>query len=394
MNFKPSLEEKKNFKKVTTAFLKKIKLKGAILGGSGAKDTWLSGGHDVDIFVRFDYKKYKDKSDKISDLLHKVLKKSFPKVKRLHGSRDYFQINYEGFDFEIVPIIKISKAEKALNITDISPLHAIWVNKRVKKKEEVLLIKQFCKAQRIYGAESHITGFSGYVLEILIGHYKTFEKLLKASLKWKTKEVIDPEKHYPKKDALFHLNKSKQLSPLIIIDPVDSSRNAAAALSEEKFNLFRKRAKEYLKSKSERFFVKKEIDLSKFNLVFEVTPKSGKRDVVGVKLLKCFGHISKKLEPFGVKKSAWDWIVQSRAVMCFDLKKKKLEDYELRKGPPLKLKEFVKDFKKKNKKTFVKSNRVWAKVKVKHPKLDNFVKNLLKDKYVKEKVRKIERRRP
>src|SRR3989339_2186170 len=86
--------------------------KKANLGGSGAKGTWLKT-FDADIFVLFDYKKYKDKSDKLSDILEKILRKKFKKIIRLHGSRDYFQIKQGDFTFEIVPILKIRKAEQA-----------------------------------------------------------------------------------------------------------------------------------------------------------------------------------------------------------------------------------------------------------------------------------------
>ena len=47
----------------------------AILGGSSAKDTWLSKSKDVDIFVQFSYQKYNDKSQEISKILEKVIKK-------------------------------------------------------------------------------------------------------------------------------------------------------------------------------------------------------------------------------------------------------------------------------------------------------------------------------
>ena len=48
----------------------------AVLGGSGAKGTFLKT-FDVDIFVKFNYDKFKDKSDKLSEILEKFLKKSF-----------------------------------------------------------------------------------------------------------------------------------------------------------------------------------------------------------------------------------------------------------------------------------------------------------------------------
>ena len=103
---KPTKKEEADFKRVTTSFLKKLnaKLKDAkaIIGGSGAKGTWLKGAHDVDIFVVFNYKKFSTKSSELSDILDPVMKKCFPKHKRVHGSRDYFQITYQNFDFEVV----------------------------------------------------------------------------------------------------------------------------------------------------------------------------------------------------------------------------------------------------------------------------------------------------
>jgi len=404
MMINPGKEERTNFNKITTEFLEKLnaKLKDAkvILGGSGAKDTWLSGNHDIDLFVQYDYKKYSSESEHLSELLEKTLKKTFPKVEinKLHGSRDYFQLTYKKLNFEVVPIIKISKSEDALNITDISPLHAIWVNKNTKdKKDDIRLVKQLCRANKLYGAESYISGFSGYILEILIAHYGSFEKLLKASEKWKDKEVVDPEKHYKNKAmVMFNLNTSKLQSPLIIVDPVDQNRNAAAALSLEKFMLFKKVAKSYLKKPSATFFTKKEIDLEqlnkeKGNLVYvKVIPLEGKGDVVGVKLLKAFEFLEKEFKPFGVKKSDWDWDREKKAVFYYILEKDKLPDYDLRKGPPLKLEDFVKDFKKKNKDTFVKEGKLYAKIKVEYPLLKDFVNDLIKQKYFKEKVKKIE----
>src|SRR3989344_6507213 len=250
----PSKEERAQFSKTINSFLQKLnaQLKDgkALLGGSGSKDTWLAGSKDADIFIQFDFNKYASKSDQLSEVLEKHLKKAFPKLKieRFHGSRDYFNVQYENITFEVIPILKIKKSEEAVNITDISPLHSIWVNKHtVNMKDDIRLAKKFCWAYGLYGAESYIRGFSGYVIEILIAYYGSFGKLLQASLKWKEKDLVDPEKYYPKKDVQYHLNKSKLQSPLIVIDPVDKRRNAAAALNVEKFNLFKKIAKEYLK---------------------------------------------------------------------------------------------------------------------------------------------------
>ncbi len=102
----------------------------AIIGGSVAKNTWLINNQEVDVFVQFDYVKYKAKSSTLSDILEEVLKQTFKeKIDRVHGSRDYFQIKLNKITFEFVPILKIKDASQAINITDVSPLHAGWVMK-------------------------------------------------------------------------------------------------------------------------------------------------------------------------------------------------------------------------------------------------------------------------
>ena len=160
---KPSKQEEKEVNEKTREIileLNKLKLN-AVLGGSVAKGTWLRGNHDFDIFIKF--KKGKDISKKVE----KKLKKKF-KVIKVHGSRDYFRIKRDNFTFEIVPILDIRKASEAENITDVSPLHTKWVQKHKKYIDEIRLAKAFARAQKVYGAESYIRGFSGYVLEILL----------------------------------------------------------------------------------------------------------------------------------------------------------------------------------------------------------------------------------
>ena len=403
---KPIKTQEKRFKRVAEEFLKKLnaKLKNAhaILGGSGAKGTWLSGNHDIDIFVLFPLQKYRKESFRLSDLLEPSLRKAFPKQKigRLHGSRDYFQLQYQNYAFEVMPILKISKANQAVNITDVSPLHTRWVNAQAKKiKDDILLAKQFCKAQRLYGAESYIAGFSGYVLEILTVASGSFEKLLKAAQRWEIKEVIDVARHYPKKNVFFELNKSKLRSPLIVIDPVDPKRNAAAALSVEKFLQFKKVAREFLRKPAVSFFsrealslqhLKKRAEKEKANLVFlSLAPLCGKEDVVGMKLLKVYDFLKKRLSPFSLQESGWDWDAGEEARFYFFLKKKMLPAVEERQGPPVEMKEGVAAFKKKYQKTFIREGRIMATMAFPHPDINSFVAEALKDSYVQERVQRI-----
>ena len=368
--------------------LKKIKAT-AVAGGSIAKGTFLKNDHDVDIFVKFDYScRNKD----ISKLLGNILKKLKPEL--VHGSRDYYQIKNK-LTYEIIPVLDIKKPEMAVNVTDMSPLHVSWVRKFPQYLKDIRLAKQFCKSIKVYGAESYIKGFSGHVLDILVINYKGFLNLLKNSQKWKRYTVIDFYNAH-KGNALRNLNRSK-ISPLIVIDPIQPKRNAAAALSEEKINVFKEAAGKFLEKPSETFFIKKEFTIDEikrkyknYKIIFlELILKEEKTDVSGAKLLKAFEHIKKhiKINDFNLVHSDWKW--DKEAIFYFVLKKEVLPMYVERVGPPLHEKEYVKNFKKKHKKTFIRKDRVYAKVKRRYRKVEELIKDLIKDGYIKEKVRKI-----
>src|SRR3989344_7745160 len=401
---KPTPDEQKRVSAATKKFITKLnavlKDAHAVLGGSGAKGTWLSGNHDLDIFVLYPRRTYAPQTSQLSELLEKSLTKAFPKQKlqRVHGSRDYFQLVFEGFNLEVVPILRIQKAEQAVNITDVSPLHTRWVRKQPAEiKDEILLAKQFCRAHDFYGAESYIGGFSGYVLEILVSYYGSFEKLLWAALKWKKNEVIDIEKKYPQKNALFHLNQSKIRSPLIVIDPVDKNRNAAAALTEEKWSRFQKKAQEYLKKPAAAFFEKKQITTEIWKTEvsarghhgawMDFTLHAGKEDVLGMKIVKVLDVIQKELAPFTVLSSNWIWDKSSKASLYVEVKTDRRPAEEIRIGPPLHLTEFVADFQKKNKKTYVKHDRVVATIRVAQTSLEENLKTILQKPYILEKIK-------
>ena len=115
------------------------------------------------------------------------------------------------------------------------------------------------------------------------------------------------------KNVFSEINKSKLTSPLIIIDPVQKDRNAAAALSYEKFDMLRKRAKEFLKNPSKNFFevkvlTEKDIKSHEKNIIILNTiPLKRKKDVAGAKFVKAFRFIQTRLELEGYKTINKDW---------------------------------------------------------------------------------------
>ena len=399
-SIKPDKNYEKEILEKANSIIKKINssLKDAkvVLGGSGAKGTWLKT-FDVDIFVKFNYEKFKGKSNQISDILEKSLKKHF-KIIKLHGSRDYFQIKQKDFTFEIIPILNIKKSGQAKNITDVSPLHSNFIKKHKKLANEIRLTKQFFKAAKVYGAESHIKGFSGYVCEILTIHYGSFLKLMKEITKWKEKSVIDVENYYKGKNVFMEVNKSKLVSPLIVIDPVQKDRNAAAALDKEKFGIIKSRAKEFLKKPSKEFFeiktlsekdLKKKAGKNKL-IILKAEPLKKKEDIAGAKMLKAFHFIENNIvsNAFEVIESDMVWNLKS-SLFYYILKNDALPNTLELSGPPLKIKPAVISFKKKHKNTFTKGKRIFAKEKRKFTKAKQLINSLIKKTNVKDNLIKI-----
>ncbi len=367
----PGKEERAGTLKLVNDFLKKLNASlkknkcdaKAVLGGSYAKDTWLKGDYDVDVFVQFALKR---KKDNLSNRLAKALKPW--KAERVHGSRDYFWVREKKFRFEIVPVLAIRKASDAENVTDFSPLHVQWANKNGKKyKNDIRLFKKFCKAQGVYGAESYIRGFSGHVADILVIYHKGFTQLLKAATQWKPKTIIDYYHHYDKK-ALFVLNKSKIQGPMIIVDPVQKDRNASAALAQDKYDALISAARKFLKKPSRESFVETEVDLGELAkkghlMQCCVKAPAGKEDVVGTKILLVFEYLKRYLEEFELAASGWRWNKDAQAEYWYVVKKRELPATRLRWGPPIEFKNAAADFRKKHKKTTVKDRRLVAEIK-------------------------------
>ncbi len=352
----PSKKELNAVEKVTKSVLNKInkqlkkdKIKAELMiGGSVAKGTFMPGATDIDCFLRFDYKTYSKKSNKISEIAEKIIKKCFSNVKRLHGSRDYFQIKAGKFVLEIVPVLKIKNIKEAKNITDISPMHVDWVHSKIKKNKnlasEIRLAKQFFKGSQIYGAESYIRGFSGHVIEVLTSHYGSLKELLENAQHWEDGHVIDTMTYYKNKsDAINNINRSK-ISPLIVIDPIQPDRNAAAALSKEKFLTSTFAAREFLKNPSIKFFKPayvtidelKGLEKKRWLVVLEAEPQSDKQDIAGAKLLKQFKYIQKhcKLNEFKILEDGWQWKGKGSALFWFYFDPKTLSPTFRHLGPP------------------------------------------------------------
>lgn len=384
----PSPKIKQMLEKVNSQ-IKKHNIKAtAEIGGSLAKGTNLARDYDVDIFIKFDLS-YEDQD--LSKLLAKILKPIKPTL--VHGSRDYFQKQAGKINFEFIPVLFIQGANQALNITDCSPLHTTWFVKKGKKvRDDVRLAKMFCKAAGVYGAESYIRGFSGHTMDILVVHYGGFEQLLKASLKWKEKIVVDPERAH-NGNALKILNRSKIEGPLIVIDPVDPYRNAASNVGREKFHKFIEHSRRFLNNPSEEFFEIKKLDVNQLKKKFpvflevKVITKKAKVDVAGSRILKVFETLQEELEEYSIIESGWYFDKESKGMLWFGVSHDKRKSEVTISGPPLSAKKHVANFKKKHKKTFTKSGRIYTTQRRRLLSIDKVALQILKKPYLKQRMK-------
>ena len=386
-------------KRVERAIKEELIAASIMIGGSTAKGTYLKGDHDVDVFVRFSTA-YDDAA--LAEHLDRILCRVFGKrVERVHGSRDYFHVLQGSFLFEFIPVLDIVSWQEARNVTDMSPLHVAYVTQHVVKRpylsQEIRLTKQFCKAAKMYGAESYIGGFSGHVVDLLNIHYGGFHELLRAAAAWPAKVIIDPEHRLG--NPLLELNDAKTFAPLVIVDPVQQDRNSAAALSKGAFELFKRKAKEYLDApvnQQELFFTVMPLERSHFAkehpasriITVSLVPLRGKKDVVGAKCLKVFEHCTNSLLAHGffINASTWEFST-SKTLLFFSFPTALLSVDEHLVGPPVHKTADVARFLAAHKMTFSKDGRVHAVERRKYRDPKKLLQAIIKERYVRDRVK-------
>ena len=358
--------------------IKKLKINAEVfVGGSFAKNTLIKKEiYDVDLFLRFD-QKYSEQE--IQSNFKKIffwfkIPKNQAKVKLIHGSRDYYQIllkKPKNICIEVIPTLKITKSYQARNVTDLSYFHVNYVKKQLKSRpelnDEILLMKAFCHGQKCYGAESYVSGFSGYVIELLVLHYGSFEKVLRELAGYSQRMIIDPAGYYKTvEEVIRSLNPSKIHSPIILIDPTFKERNVTSALSKDTFNRFKFAIKEFLKSPSIDFFINKPTDISEFKKmswdhegifsIFEIRTNKQAGDIAGTKLLKFSKFLNSEIsKSFDIIKMDFEYDNKKNAKIYYILKNKK---EIIITGPQIKYKEAVDNFKKVHPVWYIQNNHI------------------------------------
>jgi len=365
MKIRPTEEEKKQSQKLARAIINDINKEGyeAILVGSRARGTFISGERDLDIFVFFAKNTPRKELERQGLALGKrILRKHKPIVH--YAEHPYVKGKMNGITVEIVPCYKVKKT--IISSVDRTPLHNDYLMRKIKGKEdEILLLKKFLKAIDAYGADQRVHGFSGVLCEVLILHlhYGTFEKLIKDAAKWDKKTIIDIAKLCDKRQYL------KFPEPFVVIDPVDKNRNMAAAVSRTTLSRFILACRDFNEKKPEKsFFPKPKI----INLKTAIKGKNliivtfGKPDVIEEVLWSQLERLAAAMKKqmivngFEVYKTMHWTDEKKRCALVFELNSYTVSEKEKHKGPEVWDTENVKKFIEKNPEYWVSRSRLYA----------------------------------
>jgi tRNA nucleotidyltransferase (CCA-adding enzyme) len=329
-------EVSEEFKRYIASRIEEAGVRGEVaLVGSAARGTWLPDKIDIDLFIILSRDYPKEFINNLLSIIRKFLDKDNISYELRYAEHPYITAHYKGFDIDIVPCFKIAPGEAPITAADRSPLHHQYLLARLddERRLSVRLLKRFMRGIGVYGAEVRVEGFSGYLTELLVVRYGSFLDVLKAAARWRPyKTVIDIEGYYKPQEAL-----KKFKSPLVVVDPVDKNRNAAAAVSLTSMSTFILAAKMFLRRPSLSYFEPRRTPALAVPTIALVFPwPGGAPDAAWGRLKRIARALANKVEECGFKVLRWgvggEEGREARVVLL--LESYELPQWELHVGPP------------------------------------------------------------
>ncbi len=213
----------------------------ASVQGSIAKGTWIAGSTDVDLFLLCDPDTPADELEGLATQVGSAVLESWDKK---YAQHPYILGLFEGVQVDLVPAFRVRDASQRASAVDRTPLHTAWVKANLNDHQlgDVRLLKQWLKGVGAYGAETAVGGFSGYLCEVLVEWHASFDGVLS----WLVAGT--PRRHG------WIGEPPNEPGALLVADPVDASRNVAAAVTEDTFARAAHAARSYRESPSEVYF--------------------------------------------------------------------------------------------------------------------------------------------
>lgn len=221
------------------------------LEGSVAKNTWLRESPDIDIFMRVPASTPRESFGTTYLDIAKEATKDAKQMERF-AEHPYLEAIVNKTRVNIVPCYRVENGEWK-SATDRTPFHTDYIKPLLDERlcREIRLLKRFMKGTNVYGAEIKVGGLSGYLCELLVLFYGSFQKVLKASADWNPRTFIDPEGCFEGREKELRLIFEE---PLVIVDPVDKGRNAASAVRSERLEEFIAASRAFLNKPDLEYF--------------------------------------------------------------------------------------------------------------------------------------------
>jgi tRNA nucleotidyltransferase (CCA-adding enzyme) len=351
----PKIQERKKVEvlthkieqKITTTCLEEGVQAIVRVEGSVAKDTWLSGNPDIDIFMRMPTSIPRKN---LGEVGLRIARKAAGHVKQVErfAEHPFLEIFVDGYRVDIVPCFN-AKLGEWQSATDRTPYHTDYIKQHLSEEllGEVRLLKKFMQGIGVYGAEIKVGGFSGYLSELLVMRYGAFSKVVEAFARYNRRVVIDIEG--------FYANRENECSllfpePLVVVDPVDKGRNVASAVQPSRLYTFIAASRAFLKNPKAAFFypptpeilsaktLKRQLASRGSAIIFLVIGQVDVvADVLWGQLLRSKRSLRTLLElnDFRViKDDAWS-DEKTISVLAFELEQQALPNIEKHSGPPL-----------------------------------------------------------
>ncbi len=310
--------------------------------GSVAKDTWVRGREEVDVFVHFTPSAGRERLEStILSLGPRVIAGMGGRHWLRYASHPYVEGAVEGIRVNIVGCFKTEHG-RWISAVDRTHHHTEFVRSQItpQLRRDIRLFKGFLMGCGLYGAEIRVEGFSGYLSELLVISHGGFVELLKSASKWRIPAFVDLTGKVRREDAL-------RLFPnaaLIFPDPVDPSRNVAAAVSKTRLAELILASKLFLRDPSIEYFMPEAVKPCQgeewrgthelFGVIFRVEERPP--DILWGEIKHTMKGVSRRLvkEGFQVYRAA---AAQSgdEVLLLFELSSLSLPPLELRIGPPV-----------------------------------------------------------
>jgi len=315
---------------------------GVFLGGSFAKDTWLPGDVDIDVFVKIATSVDEKTFEEVGLAVGREALRGYKPGKK-YAQHPYTEAVVDGFRVNVVPSFDVERGQWR-SAADRSMHHVDFVRENLddEARVQVRLLKRFMKSVGVYGAEIEKEGVSGYAAEVLVHKHKNFEAVIRSFAAFAPKPT----------EAYFTL-----------FDPIDDSRDLGKAMSRETVARMVLASRAFLEKPSIEFFkrarrtARPRLQRRVYVVAFEHEELS--EDTLWGELKRSARQLAKHVREEGfalARVEAASDALRSSAIILLPITDT-LSDIEERVGPAVELREGAERFVAKNRR---KAELIWV----------------------------------